>query len=107
MPTDVAARVRARFYFSRLEDGAGADGVIGGLVDQDERAAVAVLGIRIGDDDGAGSQSDRANVVQPQLNWLIQLVERLRVQAGMQLLHRGPNALAGLLERQPVAGPQR
>ena len=107
MPSDVAARVRARFDFSRLDDGAGADGVVGGLVDQDERAAVAVLGIGVGDDDGAGSQGDRANVVQPQFNWLIQLVERLGVQSGMQLLHRGPNALAGLLEGQSVAGPQR
>src|ERR1700759_2999734 len=107
MPPYIAARVRAWVDFSRLDDGAGADGVVGGLVDQDERAAVAILRIRVGDDDGAGSQGDRANVVQPQLNWLIQLIERLGIQPGMQLLHRGPNALAGLLEGQSVARPQR
>src|ERR1700742_1454332 len=107
MPPYIAARVRAWFDFSRLDDGAGADGVVGGLVDQDERAAVAVLRIRVGDDDGAGSQGDRANVVQPQLDWLVQLIERLGVQPRMQLLHRGPNALAGLLESEPIAGPQR
>src|ERR1700743_3271487 len=107
MPADIAARVGARFDFSRLDDGAGADGVVGGLVDQDKRAAVAVLGIRVGDDDGAGSQGDSSNVIQPQLNWLIQLIERLGVQPRMYFLHRGPNALTGLLEGQSIAGPQR
>src|SRR3984957_7580458 len=107
MPTDVAARVRARFDFSRLDDGAGADGVVGGLVDQDERAAVAVIRIGIRDDDGTGSQSDSADIVERQLNWLVEFVERLGVQSGVQFLDRGPNVVAGLLESQPVAGPQR
>src|ERR1700728_2918938 len=107
MPSDIAARVRPWFDFARLDDGAGPDGVIGGLVDQDERAAVAILGIRVGDDDGTGSQSDRADIVERQLNWLVEVVERLGGQSGVQFLDRGPNAVSGLLESQAVSGPQR
>ena len=80
MPTDVGARMGPRFDLPRLDDGAGADGVVGGLIDQDERAAVAVLGVRVGDDDGAGPQGDRADIVERQLDWLVELVERLGIQ---------------------------
>ena len=90
-----------------FDDGARADGVVGGLVDQDERAAVAVLGVGIGDDDRAGAQRHGADVVERQLNRAVELVEGLRVQPRVQLLNGGPHGLGGLLERQPVTGPQR
>ena len=90
-----------------FDDGARADGVVGGLVDQDEGAAVAVVGVGVGDDDRAGSQRHRADVVERQLNWAVELVERLGIQPRVQLLHGGPHGPGGLFERQPVAGPQR
>ena len=107
MPTDVVAGLRARLDLARLDDGAGADGVVGGLVDQDERAAVAVVGVGVGDDDRAGAQRHRADVVEHQLDWAVELVEGLRIQPGVQRLHGGPHGPGGLLQREPVAGPQR
>ena len=97
----------ARLDFARFDDRAGADGVVGGLVDQDERAAVAVVGVGVGDDDRARPQRHFADVVEYQLDWVVELVERLRVQPGMQRLHGGANRAGALLEREPVAGAQR
>ena len=107
MPADVGARVGARLDLAGLDDGAGADGVVGGLVDQDERAAVAVVGVAVGDDDRAGAQCHGADVVERQLNWAVEFVERLGIQPRVQLLHGRPHGLGGLFECQPVAGPQR
>ena len=63
----------------RIDDGAGADGVVGCLVDQDECAAVAIVGVAVGDDDRAGPQCYGANIVERQLNWAVELVERFWV----------------------------
>ena len=107
MPADVVAGLLAGLDLARLDDGAGADGVVGRLVDQDERAAVAVVGVRVGDDDRTGPQRHRADVVEHQLDWVVELVERLGIQPGVQRLHRGAHGAGALLEREPVTGPQR
>ena len=92
---------------ARLDDGAGADGVVGRLVDQDERAAVPVVGVGVGDHDRAGAQRHRPDVVERQLDRVVELVERLGIQPGVQRLHRRAHRLGGLLERDPVTGAQR
>src|SRR5258708_33790739 len=106
MPADVGAGMCARLDLACLDDGPRADGVVGGLVDQDERPAVAIVDIGIGDDHRAGPQCHGANVVERQLNWTVKLVECLRVEPGVQLLYGCPDALGGLFECQPAAGPE-
>ena len=107
MPADVVTRLFARLDLTRFDDRAGADGIVGGLVDQDERAAVAVVGVGVGDDDRAGTQRDFADVVEYQLDWMVEFVERLGIQPGMECLHGGANGSGALLEREPVTGAQR
>ena len=75
------------------------------LVDQDERAVVAVVDVGVGDHNRTGSQCHRADIVEYQLDWVVQLVERLWIQPGVQSLHRGAHRSGALLEREPVAGP--
>ena len=94
MPLDVVARLRAGLDLSRLEDDPGADGVVAVLVDQDERAGVTVALVRVGDDDRTRAQRDRADVVERQLGRVLELLERLRVEATVQFLHGGPHGAA-------------
>ncbi|SKV29930.1 Uncharacterised protein [Mycobacteroides abscessus subsp. abscessus] len=95
--------MRLGLDLARLGDGSGADGVIGRLVDQDERAAVPAVGIGIGYHHRTGAQGDRADVVERQLDRPVQLVECLRVKAGVQSLNRGPHRPGALLECQSIA----
>ena len=92
---------------ARFDDDAGAHSVVACLIDQDEGAAVAVVGVAVGDDDRAGPQCDFTDVVEYQFDWLVEFLERLRVQAGMQPLHRGAHGSGALLERESVTGAQR
>src|SRR5271154_1770473 len=98
MPADVGSCMAARLDLPGLDDGARTDGVVGGLVDQNECSGVPVVGVAVGDDDGAGSQCHGADVVERQLNWLVGVAKRLGVPTRIKILAGCPNGLSRLFE---------
>src|ERR687892_157146 len=53
-------------HFGGAEDGAGADGVVGGLVDEDEAAGGAVAAVFVEEQGHGGAQLDAADLVERQ-----------------------------------------
>ena len=66
----------------------GADGVVGRLADQDERLAVAVAMMSATTIELVRSVTAPMSLKR-QLDWPVELIERLWVQPGVQRLHRG------------------
>jgi hypothetical protein len=64
-----------------VDDHAGADGGVGGLVDEDEPAGepVAVVGVEV--DGLGGAQADAADVIRAQLGGVLGAVEAVDVEA--------------------------
>src|SRR5690349_13651558 len=82
------------------------DGVVGRLVDEDERAGGVTALVGIGRDLAAQPQLYVSDVVQTQLPRLRPL-ERSEVDAPLDGVEPGGNRARAVLERQAVAGARR
>src|SRR6476469_3361421 len=67
----------------------GADGAVGGLVDQDEAAGDPVAGVVVDEQRLRGPQPDPADVVEAQAGGLGVAVQRVDVEPVLQLLDHG------------------
>ncbi len=65
------------------------------------------VGVLVGHHDRTGAQRHRADVVEPQLDWLIQIVERLGIEPAVQRLDGGADRPGAVLESDPVTRAQR
>ena len=88
-------------------DHARADGVVRVLVDQDERARRAVLGVRVGDDRRARAQRQPRDVVELQLVGRRLLAQRRHVEQHVDRLDRGADRAGRVLELEMLARAQR
>ena len=86
---------------------AGADGVVGVLVDQDERAGRAVLRVRVGDDRRRGAQRQPRDVVERELVRRRAVAQRRHVEQRVDRLDRRAHGPRRVLERDVLAGAQR
>ena len=85
----------------------GADGVVGVLVDEDERAGDAVVGVVVGEHRRARAQRDAADVVEPERGRRGPVLERRHVELGVHRLHGRADRARRVLERVARAGAQR
>ena len=106
MPGDVAAPGGRRLALARLVDHAGADGVVGVLVDEDEGAGDAVVGVAVGQHRRARAQRHAADVVELEAGRRGPLVERRHVEPRMHGLDRRAHRARRVLERVARARPQ-
>ena len=67
VPRDAGRMLRRAAALAHPPHHAGGDGVVGVLVDQDEGAGGAVLGVRVGDDRRGRAQRDARDVVEREL----------------------------------------
>ena len=86
---------------------AGGDGVVGVLVDQDERAGRAVLGVGVGDDRRGRAQRDPRDVVERQLVRRRAVGERRHVEQRVDRLDGRAHRARRVLERDVLARAQR
>ena len=107
VPGDAGGVLCARPPSRTAPHHAGADGVVGVLVDQDERARRPVRRVRVGDDRRAHAQRDAGDVVELELVRRALLGQRRHVEQRVDRLHRGADRAGGVLERDVLAGPQR
>lgn len=107
MPLDVVAGLLAGNDDAWFENGACADGVVALLVDQDEGARVPIVVVGVGDHHGTGSERDRSDIVESQFDRAVLLVERFRIETGVQFLDGRSHGPGRVFERYPIARAQR
>src|SRR6201995_228348 len=107
VPGDVATVLPAGLDDPGRLDDPSADGVVGVLVDQDERAGDAIERVWIGDNGRARAQRHLADVVECERGWLDLALERLRIGALADALNRRTHSAAGVLQRVAPADVQR
>src|SRR4051794_26639238 len=103
----------ARLLNQRLsESGAGvdhpgADGDAGRLVDQDERARGAVLGVRVAQQRHGGAQLDAADLVEAELLGVLVAVQGVHVEAVLDVLDQRAAHPGRVLDRELLTRGQR